>query len=242
MSAQTATCVQGQLASLRNLLRERFPEAAPLDAPSSGILPSGLSALDALLPGGLPCGALSLFSGGVSCGKTGLALAFAAPLTRSGGRLAWVHQGGFSAASAQQAGVCLDSLLAVRVSSFEEARRCADFLLRYQAFHLVVLDWPGRGGAGKAWARLHRLVTGSTEALLVLTPSLRPADPLRYCASLLLDVERDLGNAQLQVSLGKSRYGRAGEAACLAWPGRGYELLLMPEMPGLGQSWHDEVG
>jgi hypothetical protein len=205
-------------------------------------LPSGLDSLDTLLPGGLPCGALSLFCGFVSCGKTGLALAFAAQLTRDGGRLAWIHQGGFSAPSAQQAGVQLSSLLAVRVQSFEEARRCADFLLRYQAFHLVVLDWPGRGGSGKAWTRLHRLVTGSEQALLVLTPSLLPADPLRYCASLLLDVQRDLASAQLHLSLGKSRYGRAGEGSVLPWRGGGDDLLLMPEMPGLGQAWHDEVG
>jgi len=169
-------------------------------------------------------------------------LGFAAQLTRSGGRLAWVHQGGFSAPSAQQAGVLLDSLLAVRVSSFAEARRCADFLLRYQAFELVVLDWPGRGGGGKAWTRLHRLVTGSEQVLLVLTPSLRPADPLRYCASLILDVERDLAASQINISLGKSRYGRAGEGEALPWPGAPGELLLLPELPGLGQAMHDEVG
>jgi len=242
MLRDTAIAAQEQLASLRDLLRQRFPEAAPLDAPSSGVLPSGIKPLDALLPGGLPCGALSLFSGGVSCGKTSLALAFAASLSHEGGRLAWVHQGGFSTASARQAGVCLESLLAVRVSSFEEARRCTDFLLRHQAFDLVVLDWPGRGGSSKAWTRLHRLVTGSSEALLVLTPSLRPADPLRYCASLLLDVQRKVSRGKLELSLGKSRYGRAGEAISLDCPGGLGELLLMPEMPGLGQRWHDEVG
>ena len=237
MSASTTT-----LASLRSLLRQRFPESTLQGAPSSGVLPGGLAVLDGLLPGGLPCGAITLFSGFVSSGKTGLALGFAAQLTRSGGRLAWVHQGGFSAPSAQQAGVLLDSLLAVRVSSFAEARRCADFLLRYQAFELVVLDWPGRGGGGKAWTRLHRLVTGSEQVLLVLTPSLRPADPLRYCASLILDVERDLAASQINISLGKSRYGRAGEGEALPWPGAPGELLLLPELPGLGQAMHDEVG
>jgi len=242
MPANTAIAAGGTLDSLRALLRQRFPEAVPLDAPSSGILPSGLLPLDELLPGGLPRGALSLFSGFVSCGKTGLALAFAARLTREGGRLAWVHQGGFSAPSAQQAGVDLDSLLVVRASSFEEARRCTDFLLRYQAFELVVLDWPGRGGPGKTWTRLHRLVTGSEQVLLVLTPSLRAADPLRYCASVLLDVERDLLSGQLNLNLSKSRYGRAGEGIALPWPGERGDLLLLPELPGLGQARHDEVG
>jgi len=231
-----------ELESLRSLLRQRFPDATLPGPVAPGVLSCEITALDALLPGGLPRGAMTLFSGFVSSGKTGLALAFASNLTRSGGRLAWVHQGSFSAPSAQQAGVELDSLLAVRTSSFEETRRCADFLLRYQAFELVVIDWPGRGGGGKAWTRLHRLVTGSEQALLVLTPSLRPADPLRYCASLILDVERDLVASQLKLRLGKSRYGRAGEGSILPCPGRPGELLLLPELPGLGQEMHDEVG
>ncbi len=242
VSTATTTSPAESLASLRSLLRQRFPDATLQGPAASGVLSGGITALDALLPGGLPRGAITLFSGFVSSGKTGLALAFAAVLTRSGGRLAWVHQGSFSAPSAQQAGVLLDSLLAVRTSSFEETRRCADFLLRYQAFELVVVDWPGQGGGGKAWTRLHRLVTGSEQALLVLTPSLRPADPLRYCASLILDVERDLVASQLNFRLGKSRYGRAGERSMLPWPGVPDELVLLPELPGLGQEMHDEVG
>lgn len=239
----TATSPTKSLASLRSLLRQRFPDATLQGPATPGVLPGEITALDALLPGGLPRGAITLFSGFVSSGKTGLALAFAAALTRSGGRLAWVHQGSFSAPSAQQAGVDLDSLLAVRTSSFEETRRCADFLLRYQAFELVVVDWPGRSaGGGNPWTRLHRLVTGSEQVLLVLTPSLRPADPLRYCASLILEVERDLVASQLNLRLGKSRYGRAGEGSMLRWSGGADELLLLPELPGLGQEMHDEVG
>lgn len=241
MPASTATEAPGQLDSLRELLRQRFPGAVPLEGTAPGALASGLAPLDSLLQGGLPLGALSLLCGSASCGKTGLALAFAAELTQQGGRLAWVHQGSFSSPSARHAGVDLEALLSVRVDSFEQARRCADFLLRWQAFHLVVLDWPGRGGPGKAWSRLQRLVTDSEGALLVLSPPLPKADPLRYCASLILAVERDLPSSSLSLCLSKSRFGPAGSGS-LPWAREQGDLLLIPELPGLGQSWHDEVG
>ncbi|MEE2830630.1 MAG: ATPase domain-containing protein [Myxococcota bacterium] len=242
MSAEKATGISGELESLKELLKQRFPDATSLDPPSCGILPSGIVGLDALLPGGLPRGALSLLSGGVSCGKTGLALAFAAELTRQGGKLAWLHQGAFSAPSAWQAGVDLEGLLAVQVDSFDQARRCADFLLRWQAFELVVLDWPGHGGSAKTWSRLHRLVTGSSTILLVITPELPPGDPLRYCASLSLLLERREGRTATSLLLEKSRYGRAGESTELDSGHRETTFELLSDLPGLGQDWHDEVG
>ena len=136
------------LDALRDLLQQRFPGAAALDRPKSGVLPSGIAEVDSLLPGGLPRGAMSLALGSVSSGKTGLALTFARQVTAQGGRLAWVHSGTFSAPSAEQAGVALAGLLSVRVASLEEAHRVTDFLLRYQAFDLVVLDMVRRGGSG----------------------------------------------------------------------------------------------
>jgi len=233
---------RGGIEALRDLLRQRFPEAAPLDGPNSGLLPSGIEAVDALLSGGIPRGALSLLSGSVSCGKTGLALAFAAEITRQQGRLAWVHQGSFSAPSARHAGVDLEAVLTVRVESFPQARRCVDFLLRWQAFQGVVVDWPGFGGSGKAWTRLHRLVSGSQGLLLVITPDLPDADPLRYCASVLLEIERDTRSSSLEFHLGKSRQGRAGSRCRTPWGGESSGFSLLPELPGLGQDWHDEVG
>jgi hypothetical protein len=242
--AEPALERQEQIASLRELLQRKFPGIGVLDRPEYGVLPSGVVELDDLLPGGLPRGALTLMTGAPSCGKTAVALSFCAELTRQGGSVAWVHQGALSAASVAHAGVELSRLLAVRAESFDQARRCADFLLRWQAFHLVVVDWPGRGGRGAAWNRLHRLVTGSCEVLLVLAPPLPEGDPLRYCASLHAGVSRAGGSwGAVHVSLLKSRYQRIGRTAQLR-PARmeGAPFELLPDLPGLGQDWHDEIG
>lgn len=242
--AEPALDRQAQLASLRDLLRTKFPGQGVLDRPEYGFLSSGVPELDELLGGGLPAGALTLITGGPSCGKTGLALAFCAELTRQGGSVAWVHQGGLSAASVAHAGVVLERLLAVRAGSSVQAQRCADFLLRWQAFHLVVMDHPGRGGRGAAWTRIHKLVTGSREALLVLAPPLPGGDPLRYCASVHADASRDRGEGLTSaLTLLKSRYRRTGGVVSLRSCGmEGAPLVLLPDLPGLGQAWHDEIG
>lgn len=234
-----------ELAALRQLLQRRFPDASPLSLPEHGVLPSGIDDLDALLPGGLPCGALTLVTGGPSSGKTGLGLAFAAAITRQGGQLAWVHGGAFSAPSADHGGVDLRRLLHVQAGSREEALRCTDLVLRWQAFHGVVLDWAWGGGSGAAWNRIHRLVTGSRNALLVLAPPLRMGSPLLYCASVHLRVDRQgLGLSSLgeiDVTLAKSRFQAAGARASLRYGGMaGAPFALIPELPGLGQAWNEE--
>jgi len=226
-----------QLAQLRSLIEQRFPGASVLDAPQYGVLPSGLGPLDELLPGGFPRGALSLLSGGPSCGKSAVAMAVAACSSARSLQVAWLHQGSLSASSASHAGVDLERLLAVRVDSFAQQGRCADLLLRWQGFDLVVVDWPGRGGRGADWTRLHRLVTGSQTALVLLTPPLPEGDPLRYCASVQLSLSRTPSGSS--VKLDKSRYGRAGEGILLeSDPGT---FGLSSDLPGLGQHWHDQL-
>lgn len=242
--AEPALDRQERIASLREMLRRKFPGQAVLDRPEYGALPSGISGLDELLPDGLPRGALTLLCGSPSCGKTGAALAFCAELTRQGGDAAWVHQGALSAASAAHAGVDLGRLLAVRAGSLSQALRCTDFLLRWQAFHLVVLDCPAAGGRGSDWNRVHRLVTGSTQALLVLAPPLQQGDPLRYCASVHIDVVRRPGSGKLScdLSLARSRSRPAGRTSRLATCGMDVAPFhLLPDLPGLGQEWHDEI-
>jgi hypothetical protein len=233
-----------QIASLRALLEQRFPNTRHFDKPEYGALSTGIDALDALLPGGVPRGAITLLSGEPSCGKTGIALAVAAELTRQGGQLAWGHDGTLSSAAAAQARVDLGRLLQVRVSSASQALRCADFLLRWNAFHLVVLDWPQRGGRGTDWNRVHRLVTGSNNALLVLGADPREGAPVRYCASLHLRIEQQPAaqGTTTSVQVAKSRYGTVGASARLErrrMPGEPFQLL--PDLPGLGQGWHEEI-
>jgi hypothetical protein len=237
-----------KVAELRALLQEKHGPAQVLDAPSSGVLPSGIRDLDALLPGGLPRGALTLFTGRSSSGKTGAALSYLAGFTQDGGAAAWLHAGGFSPGSAAWAGADLRRVLQVRSRSRQQAFRCADSLLRWQAFGLVVVDWVGSAGRGASWSRLHRLVTGSRTALLVLAWPLPEADPLLYAASAHLEFARRPGRGGggagvVEAELRRSRFTRPGGRARLLHGGMdGAPFALHPDLPGLGQGWHDEVG
>lgn len=239
------SAVAHDVASLRELLQKRFPGTSRLDAPSHGVLASGVGAIDQLLPGGVPRGAATLLSGPPSSGKTGVALRVASGLTRSGGQVAWVHRGALSVASAVWAGVEPRRLLQVRAESDLEALRCADYLLRWQAFHLVVLDWVGRGGHGGRWNRLQKLVTGSESALLVLAPTPPPGDPMRFVASVHLALERvpERPAAAVLVELDKTRFARPSTSHAVVEHGGmpGAPFALDPDLPGLGQEWHDEL-
>ena len=242
----TSQAPSERIASLRALLKQKFPGTSQIDSPDLGVLPTGVADIDRLLPGGLPRGAVSLLSGPPSSGKTGAALRVLATLTGQGGQAAWVHQGAFSIASAAWAGVDPRNLLQVQVESSSEALRCADFLLRWQAFHLVVLDWVGRGGHGSRWSRLQNLVTDSPGALLVVAPSPAPGDPLRFVSAVHLSFERapDRPAQQVIVDLDKTRYARPDGPphALVEHQGMaGAPFVLDPELPGLGQRWHHEL-
>lgn len=246
MSAALAESPVRDVAALRELLQRRFPGTTRLERPHHGVLTTGIGPVDSLLPGGVPRGAATLFSGPPSSGKTGIALRVAAGLTRDGGEVAWVHRGALSVASATWAGVEPARLLQVQAESDLEALRCADILLRWQAFHLVVLDWIGPGGHGGRWARLQKLVVGTQSSLLVLAPPPGPGDPLRFVAAVHLAVERvpERPAQAVTVELDKTRFGRpAGSAwATVEHDGMaGAPFALDPDLPGLGQLWHEEV-
>lgn len=243
--AEPALDRRARLDSLRGLLDTRFPGTTVLDAPRYGVVASGL-ALDELLPGGLPRGAVTLLTGGPSCGKTGAALACAASWTGQGGTLAWLHDGALSAPSAAHARVDLGRCLHVRGETTAQLLRCLDYLLRWQAFGLVVVDWTSpRAGRGASWNRLMRLVTGSRTALLVLAPPLPEGDPLRYVASVHIELTRRAsrggGAPVTDATLLRSRYGHPGGFVRLAGGGMlGAPFPLLPDLPGLGQDAHDE--
>ncbi len=229
------------LEDLRELLRSKFPGASVLDKPEYGVVSTGLGELDSVLPGGVPLGAMTLLTGGASCGKTGIALAAAARFTQSEARVGWVHDGALSASSLAHAGVVPEYLLQVRAESTGQALRCTDFLLRWQAFHFLVLDWPRPASRGSAWNRLNRLVTGAPHALMVLCAPRPPGSPVRFCAAVHLRVDRHAGATR--VRLAKSRYPHDVDRAILRsrrLPGAPFELL--PEHPGLGQRRHEDWG
>jgi hypothetical protein len=103
-------------AAIESSLARRIPSA--LTPPPRLVRPvaaTGINALDALLGGGLPIGAISEIVGPECSGRTGLTLGFVARLTQQGKVCAWVDvSDSLHPESAAAAGVDLDRLLWVR--------------------------------------------------------------------------------------------------------------------------------
>src|SRR5271168_1904755 len=103
-------------AQIEAALAQRIPSA--LTPQPRAIRPkaaTGIDAIDELLGGGLPIGAISEIVGPECSGRTTLALAFLAGITRQGKVCAWVDvSDSLHPESAAAAGVNLDRLLWVR--------------------------------------------------------------------------------------------------------------------------------
>ncbi|MGH9591367.1 MAG: ATPase domain-containing protein [Terracidiphilus sp.] len=101
-------------------LEHRFPAAL---SPAPRVLettPTGIRAVDDLLDGGLPAGAITEIAGTQSSGRTSLTLAFVARQTGEGRACAWVDAGdAFDPESAAASGVRLRQLLWVRCGGDE---------------------------------------------------------------------------------------------------------------------------
>jgi hypothetical protein len=124
---------------LRSTLAGRFPDAVPLPQRTAWSVAFGVSALDALLPGGgLPRGRISTASGP---GMTALLRAAAASAVSRGERAAWVDAAGLASAESGWAGIAL-----IRPASAVDALVAAEELLRSGGFSLVVVAGPGSGG------------------------------------------------------------------------------------------------
>ena len=150
-------------------LERRFPAAlTPQPRTFRDTAPTGIPQIDALLNGGLPVGAISELTGPESSGRTSLALAFLAEITREPRVCAWVDAyDAFDAESAAAAGLSLRQLLWVRCkprnptprnrnstrpNSFrpnalapslhmlDQALRATDLLLQAGGFSALVLD------------------------------------------------------------------------------------------------------
>ena len=117
---------------LRTTLAGRFPDAVPLPHRTAWSVEFGLSAVDALIPGGgLPRGRLSTALGP---GMTALLRAAALHTAARGERVAWVDAAGLASAECDWSGIAL-----IRPAGAVEARVAAEELLRSGGFALVVL-------------------------------------------------------------------------------------------------------
>jgi len=142
---------------IEDALAARFPAAlTPVARTVREVASTGIPAVDALLDGGLPVGAISEVVGPASSGRTSLTLAFVARQTAAGAMAAWIDCGdSLDPESAAASGVGLRQLLWVRCreganpsprgqkepwSRLDQALRATDLLLQAGGFAVLVLD------------------------------------------------------------------------------------------------------
>jgi hypothetical protein len=111
-------------------LAHRMPSAlTPRPRIVRHVAPTGVAALDDLLEGGLPLGAIAEMTGPECSGRSAVALSFVSRLTRAGSVCAWVDvSDAFDPETAAAAGVDLPHLLWVRCAvSAAQAQPSADY-------------------------------------------------------------------------------------------------------------------
>ena len=112
---------------IEHALQHRFPAAlTPAPRTIREVATTGIPAIDTLLEGGLPVGAISELTGPESSGRTSLALAFVALRTAEEKVCAWVDGGdALDPESAAASGVDLRRLLWVRCRNLPAQERAA---------------------------------------------------------------------------------------------------------------------
>jgi hypothetical protein len=141
---------------IEHSLERRFSAAlTPVPRTIRETAHTGISAVDRLLEGGLPIGAISEITGPMSSGRTSLALAFLAARTQEDRVCAWVDaHDAFDSESAAANGVALRQLLWVR---------CKDRGPQRQVVVAGVVKAPNP--TAKPWARLDQALS-ATDLLL----------------------------------------------------------------------------
>ena len=181
MSSAAALRIQ-----IEDALASRFPAAlTPSVRTIREVAATGIPAVDTLLDGGLPVGAISELVGPECSGRTSLALAFVAKRTAEGRVCAWIDAGdAFDPESAAASGVRLRQLLWVRCGSanqrgkdwaqLDQALRGTDLLLQAGGFAAIVLDLGGMDPAHgmriplTSWFRFRQAADRARCSLVVL--------------------------------------------------------------------------
>ncbi|HET8624851.1 MAG TPA: hypothetical protein VFM14_14910 [Gemmatimonadales bacterium] len=123
-----------RLTHLQALIAQRFPDAVPVERWSRGTVPTGVEALDRILPnGGFQRGRLAVWTPGM--GAAALLRAAARRAVAEGERVAWID------ATRTVAGACWrEGPLLVRPESEAAALRAGEELGRSGGYAFVVLD------------------------------------------------------------------------------------------------------
>ena len=184
-------------------------------------LPTGLTPLDTLLGGGLPCGGITEIVGRGSSGRTSLSLAVLGYSTQRGEAVAWVDpQDALDPVSAKAAGIDLGRLLWIRPEGAEALKlglNAAELVLEAGGFAGLVLDVAGsrwRAVLGKlaAWVRLTHRLERSRTVLIVLAPQ----TVVGSMAALRLECRRLGKSGAMLVRILKQRHGAPGAETRLA--------------------------
>jgi hypothetical protein len=120
-------------------LEKKIPSAlTPAPKVRSAVHPTGIDALDELLNGGLPLGALSELVGPECSGRTSIALSFLARMTQEQRVCAWIDvSNALDPASAAAAGVDLRRLLWLRCGVTSATTRPASYKFELPKKYLV---------------------------------------------------------------------------------------------------------
>ena len=137
-------------------------------------VPSGIPALDSAI-GGLPRGAIVEIFGGLSSGKTSLALNILASRTQSGEVCALIDgTDAFDPESGAAAGIDMGKLLWVRCRNLDQILRSTDLLLQGGGFGAIALDFSDlsqkaiRGVPLAVWFRFQRVLENTPTVLLTV--------------------------------------------------------------------------
>src|SRR5580704_12017481 len=136
---------------IEHALERRFPAAlTPAPRTIREVAATGIAAVDELMGGGLPVGAISELTGTASSGRTSLALAFVARRTAEARACAWVDvNDALDPESAAANGVRLRQLLWMRCRDEGTARFAAGQTARGASTTVA-----GRRGTRTRWTRL----------------------------------------------------------------------------------------
>jgi hypothetical protein len=146
---------------LKEALEQRFPNALPVSYRTGGALPTGVSALDLMLPAhGLPRGRITLWTPGG--GATAIMYAACEAIATRGERAAWIDGAGTIASDSWRPGPLL-----LKPEGELESLICAEELLRCGAFGLIVLSGT-RSAFAREDVRLSRAVREGGGAFVAL--------------------------------------------------------------------------
>lgn len=197
---------------LRAEIEARFD--TPLEIrkkPETELISTGVAAIDRLISGGIPKGALSEICGTESSGRTALAFGILGQATQRGECCAWIDAAGaFDPASAAEAGVDLDRVLWVNCGgNAEHALKAVDLLIQAGGFGLVVLDLgdtpdkEARRIPLASWFRLRHAAERTGAALVAVERQVNA----RSCSALQIGMRR-----KAPVWVGKLLRGLSAEA------------------------------